>query len=89
MRRVSRSRSASLISSSIMTPRSMATLYFCSMSSSEDVVLRAWRSKSSLATSMSRSLSVSALLVSRSVVISFSRVFCAAFASVLDCLYLD
>ncbi|KAH6693526.1 hypothetical protein F5X68DRAFT_199288 [Plectosphaerella plurivora] len=38
---------------------------------------------------MSRNLSVSALLVSRRVVISFSRVFWAALASVLDCLYLD
>lgn len=75
MRRVSRSCSPSLISSSIMTARSIATLYFDSRSSREDVVFRACRSKSSLATSMSRSFSCMVLLVSRSVVISFSNVF--------------
>lgn len=56
-----RSRSLScspiLISSSIMTARSMATLYLDSRSSSEEDVFRAWRSKSSLATSISRSFS--------------------------------
>lgn len=75
-----------LISSSSMTARSMATLYFDSRSSSDEVVLRAWRSKSSLATSMSRSLRWSDLFVSRRVVISFSRMPCAAFASDLDSL---
>ena len=84
----SRSCSPTLISSSSMTPRSMATLYLDSKSSSDEVVLRACLSKSSLATSMSRSLSCIVLLVSRSVVISFCKVFCAVFASAFDCLHL-
>jgi hypothetical protein len=50
-------------------------------------VLRAWRSKSSLATSLSRRRSCKVRLVSRSVVISFSSVFCAALASCLDSRY--
>lgn len=87
MRSVSRSWSPIFISSSIMTLRSMAWLYLDSMSSSEEVVLRACRSKSSLATSMSRSLSCRVLLVSRRVVISFSRLFWAAFASDLAFLH--
>lgn len=44
IRSFSRSCSPILISSSIMTPRSMAWLYLDSMSSSDDVVLRACRS---------------------------------------------
>lgn len=63
-------------------------LYLDSRSSSDDVVCRAWRSKSSLATSISRSLNCSALFVSRRLVISFCRVFCTELASVLACLYL-
>lgn len=70
-----------------MTARSIAMLYLDSRSSNEDVVFLACRSKSSLATSMSRSLSCSVLFASRSVVISFSSVFCAAFASALESLY--
>ncbi|KAL1844566.1 hypothetical protein VTK73DRAFT_2295 [Phialemonium thermophilum] len=70
-----------------MTARSMATLYLDSRSSSEEVVLRAWRSKSSLATSMSRSRSCRVRFASRRVVISFSRAFWAALASALDSLY--
>jgi len=54
-RRRSRSCSPILISSSSMTALSMATLYLDSRSSSEELVFLAWRSKSSLATSMSRS----------------------------------
>jgi hypothetical protein len=77
-----------LSSSSIMTPRSIDTLYFDSTSSSDDVWLRACRSKSSLCTSMSRSLSWSVRCPSRSAVISFCSVFCALFASALLCLYL-
>ena len=76
------------ISSSIMTARSIATLYFDSMSSSDEVVLRACLSKSSFATSISRSWSCIVRFVSRSVVISFCNWFCALFASSLDCLYL-
>lgn len=87
MRSFSRSSSPSLISSSIMTARSMATLYFDSMSSRDECVRRACRSKSSLATSMSRSRSCSVLLASRSVVISFSSVLCAALASAFDSRY--
>ena len=86
--RFSRSCSPILISSSIKTARSTATLYFDSRSSSEDVVFRACLSKSSLATSISRNLSCSVRFVSRSVVISFCKRFCAAPASFLDCLYL-
>jgi hypothetical protein len=86
--RFSRSCSPIFISSSIMTARSIATLNFDSKSSSEEVVFRACLSKSSLATSMSRNLSWSVRLVSRSVVISFCKRFCAAPASFLDCLYL-
>ena len=86
-RSCSRSCSPILISSSINTARSIATLYLDSRSSRDDVVVRAWRSKSSLATSISRSLSWRVLLASRSVVTSFSSTFCAAFASALDSLY--
>lgn len=53
--RASLSCSPSLISSSSMTARSMATLYFDSRSSSDEVVFLACRSKSSFATSISRS----------------------------------
>jgi len=88
IRRLSRSCSPILISSSIMTARSMATLNFDSRSSSDEDVFRACLSKSSFATSISRSRSCSVRLASRSVVISFCSAFCAAFASVLDCLYL-
>lgn len=88
IRRASLSFSPSLISSSNMTPRSIETLYLDSRSSSDEVVCLACRSKSSLATSMSRSFSCIALLVSRSAVISFWREFCALLASVFDCLYL-
>lgn len=88
MRNPSRSRSPILISSSNMTSRSIATLYFVSTSSSDDVWLRVWRSKSSFWTSMSRSLSCSVRCPSRRVVISFCRVFCALLASALLCLYL-
>ena len=87
IRRFSRSCSPTLISSSIMTARSIATLYFDSKSSSDEDVFRACLSKSSFATSMSRSLSCSVLFESRSVVISFCSTFCAELASVLDCLY--
>jgi hypothetical protein len=55
MRSRSRSCSPVLTSSSSMTLRSMVWLYLDSMSSSEDSVLRCFRSKSSLATSISRS----------------------------------
>lgn len=65
----------------------MAWLYLDSMSSSEEVVLRAWRSKSSLATSESLSLSCRVRFESRRVVISFSSEFWAALASALDSLY--
>ena len=75
IRRPSRSCSPTLISSSSITPRSIATLYFESRSSSEDVVFRAWRSKSSFATSISLNRSWSVLLVSLRVVISFCKVF--------------
>jgi hypothetical protein len=54
IRRFSRSCSPTLISSSIMTVLSIATLYFDSKSSSDEVVFRACRSKSSFATSISR-----------------------------------
>ena len=87
IRRFSRSCSPTLISSSIITARSIATLYFDSKSSSDEDVFRACRSKSSFATSISRSLSCNVLFASRSVVISFCNVFWAAPASVLDCLY--
>jgi hypothetical protein len=86
--RPSRSCSPILTSSSIMTARSMDTLYFDSTSSSDDVWWRAWRSKSSLCTSMSRSFIWSVRCWSRSAVISFCRAFCALLASVLLCLYL-
>lgn len=86
-RNLSRSCSPSLISSSSITPRSIAMLYLDSRSSRDDVVCRAWRSMSSLATSMSRSLSWSVRLASRRDVISFSRLLCAALASALDSLY--
>ena len=88
IRRVSRSRSPILTSSSNMTPRSMATLYFDSRSSREDVVCRACFSNSSFATSISRILSCIVLFVSRSEVISFCSVFWALFASAFDCLHL-
>lgn len=83
IRSFSRSCSPILISSSIMTDRSRATLYLDSISSSDDVVFLAWRSKSSFATSMSRNLSWSVRLESLRVVISFSNAFCCAFASLL------
>lgn len=88
MRRFSRSCSPTLISSSIITPRSIAILNFDSRSSREEDVFRTDFSKSSFWTSMSRNLSSSVRFVSRSVVISFCRIFWAAFASVFDCLYL-
>lgn len=87
MRSFSRSCSPIFVSSSINTARSMAWLYLDSRSSNDEVVLRACRSKSSFATSMSRSLCCRVLLDSRSVVISFSRAFWAVFASALDSLY--
>lgn len=87
MRSPSRSCSPIFSSSSSITPRSIATLYLDSTSSSDDVWLRAWRSKSSLCTSMSRSLSWSVRWASRRLVISFCSVFCALLASVLLCLY--
>ncbi len=86
--RFSLSCSPALISSSKITPRSIATLYFESKSSKDDVVFLACLSKSSLATSISRNFIVIVRLVSRRVVISFWRAFWAEFASVLDCLYL-
>ena len=67
----SRSCSPTLISSSNMTPLSIATLYFDSKSSSDELVFRACLSKSSFTTSISRSFSCIVLFVSRSVVISF------------------
>jgi hypothetical protein len=88
MRRFSLSCSPILISSSIITALSIATLYLDSRSSRDEVVFRACLSKSSFWTSISRSFSCNVRLESRSVVISFCRVFCAALASVLDCLYL-
>jgi len=87
MRRFSLSCSPILISSSIITARSIATLYFDSRSSSDDDVFLACLSKSSFATSISRSLNSSVLFESRNVVISFCSTFCAELASVLDCLY--
>ena len=69
--RASLSCSPALISSSAITPRSIATLYFDSRSSNDELVFRAWRSKSSFDTSMSRSRSCIVLLASRRVVISF------------------
>lgn len=87
IRKPSRSCSPWRISSSSMTPRSIAILYLDSRSSREEVVLRAWRSKSSFATSVSRSLNCKVRFVSRKVVISFSREFCAALASFLDSRY--
>lgn len=88
IRRFSRSCSPILISSSIITARSIATLNFDSRSSKDEEVFRACLSKSSLATSISRSFSCNVRFESRSVVISFWRMFCAAFASDFDCLYL-
>lgn len=88
IRRFSRSCSPILISSSIITVRSMATLCFDSKSSSDDDVFRACLSKSSFATSISRSFICRVRFVSRKVVISFCNVFCAVFASALACLYL-
>jgi hypothetical protein len=76
-----------LISSSIITALSIPMLNFDSKSSSDEVVFRACLSKSSFVTSISRSFSCSVLLVSRNVVISCCRVFCAAFASAFACLY--
>jgi hypothetical protein len=75
MRRFSLSCSPIFISSSIMTPRSMAILYFDSRSSSDDDVFLACLSKSSFATSISRSLSCRVRLASLRVVISFCSVF--------------
>ncbi len=71
IRSLSRSCSPILISSSSMTVRSMATLYLDSRSSNDDVWWRAWRSKSSFCTSMSRSFICSARWDSRKLVISF------------------
>lgn len=88
IRNPSRSCSPIFISSSIMTARSIATLYFDSRSSYDEDVFRACRSKSSFWTSISRSFSCKVLLESRSVVISFCRVLCAAPASIFDCLHL-
>lgn len=88
IRKFSRSCSPTLISSSIMTARSIETLNFDSKSSSEEDVFLACRSKSSFATSISRKRCCKVLFWSRSVVISFCRVFCAAPASIFDCLYL-
>ena len=88
MRSPSRSRSPILISSSSITSRSIATLYFVSMSSSDDVWLRVWRSMSSFCTSTSRSLSCRVRCPSRRLVISFWSLFCTLLASVLLCLYL-
>ena len=87
IRNASRSCSPTWISASSMTDRSMDTLYFDSTSSSEEVVCRACLSMSSLATSMSRSLSCNDRCWSRNVVISFCRPFCTVLASALDCLY--
>lgn len=87
MRKFSRSCSPILISSSIITARSIATLNFDSISSNDDDVFRACLSKSSFATSMSRSFICIVRFASRKVVISFCNTFCAAFASVFDCLY--
>lgn len=70
-----------------MTALSIVALYFDSTSSREESAIRAWRSKSSFATSMSRSLCCNVRFASLKVVISFSSAFCAAFASVLDSLY--
>lgn len=70
-----------------MTTFSIDALYLDSMSSSDESVIRACRSKSSFATSISRSLCCSVRFESRKTVISFSRAFCAAFASALDSLY--
>lgn len=61
IRRFSRSCSPTLISSSNITALSIATLYFDSKSSYEDVVFLAWRSKSSFATSISRNRCCSVL----------------------------
>lgn len=87
IRSCSRSCSTILISSSIITALSIAWLYLDSMSSNDDVVLRACRSKSSLATSISLSFNCKVRLVSRRVVISFSSAFWDALASDLDSLY--
>jgi hypothetical protein len=87
IRSCSRSCSPILISSSIITALSIAWLYLDSMSSKDDVVLRACRSKSSLATSISLSFNCKVRFVSRRVVISFSSAFWDALASVLDSLY--
>ena len=88
IRSCSRSWSPFLISSSNSTPRSIAALYLYSRSSSDDVVFRACRSKSSLATSISRNFNCRVRCASRRVVISFCKAFWAEFPSVLDCLHL-
>jgi len=88
IRKCSLSCSPTLISSSIITARSMETLYLDSRSSSDEDVFRACLSKSSFCTSMSRSFICNVRFASRSVVISFCSVFCVTPASVLDCLYL-
>jgi hypothetical protein len=75
IRNCSRSVSPARTSSSSMMDFSIVWLYFDSISSSEDSVFLCFRSKSSLATSMSRSRSCRVLLVSRSSVISFCRAF--------------
>lgn len=71
IRRPSLSCSPILISSSIITALSMATLYFDSTSSNDEVVFRACLSKSSFATSISLSFITNVRFESRRVVISF------------------
>jgi hypothetical protein len=88
IRKFSLSCSPILISSSIMTFRSIATLNLDSISSSDEDVFRACLSKSSFATSISRNFICNVRFESRRVVISFCRTFCAELASVFDCLYL-
>ena len=85
--RASLSCSPLLISSSAITPLSIAILYFDSRSSKDEFVFLACRSKLSFDTSMSRNLDCVVLLVSRKLVISFCRVFCAVLASAFACLY--
>ena len=88
IRRSSRSCSPVFISSSSMTLFSIVWLYFDSMSSNDDSVFLCFLSKSSLATSISRSRSCNVRLVSRSSVISFCSAFWALAASLLACLCL-
>lgn len=81
MRSDSRSCSAAFISSSSITPLSIVWLYLDSRSSKDDSVFLCFRSKSSLATSISRSRCCRDLFWSRRSVISFCRAFWAAPAS--------